>query len=193
MKLSSGSKDTVRTLAKLAQILELNDVSTTSYQTAMADIIIDEQALEIRISERKKLLSELKQRRKAVNDLRGRIKSQRNEMDMQSEINEEMLEKWQEDATTLAAKVQEYEARADYFKSSVQPQDVEELSFQNLEKLNTKAEELKAEWTRNKETLDSFKDLPPDVTLAKIHLAEKKQMLAELVDRRQALLENMLR
>ncbi|KAJ3210585.1 hypothetical protein HDU67_005169 [Dinochytrium kinnereticum] len=193
MNLSQEAQDSVRTLTKLAEILDLRDVSTSSYLTAMSDVTLEKQRLEIDIEERNALLDELRKRRKALKEIREKTRAQLEGMRSRQQEDDELIGKWDRDSSILVQKGQEYSERIEYLKSSTDTNRSSQLNFTKLNNLRDEIASMKQERAENKMKLDSYQDLPPDMTLAKIKVAEGKHKLEGLIERRQVLLEGMLR
>ncbi|KAI8853512.1 hypothetical protein BC829DRAFT_429918 [Chytridium lagenaria] len=155
----------------------------------MSDILLENQHTEIAITSLNTTLTQLRQRREALSHLRTKIS---NDLKTQP-YDPDTVERWTRDASILLQKSHEYDLRIQQIKDSIDDSLAQRLDFDTLDTLRSQLILLKTHAAENKQRLESFENLPPDITLAKIKLAESRQWLAELVDKRQTLLENMLR
>ncbi|KAJ3034246.1 HAUS augmin-like complex subunit 1 [Rhizophlyctis rosea] len=180
LALSLGICKTSR--ASLPQNLHLS-----SYETAMTDLLIQERRAEWDLQRDKRLLDTMERRRQGLERSLDHMKALLTELQATESSEDEHLNDLKRNTTMLQQKGQEYEERLEYLESQYTP-EMDSIRIEVLRKLEDEVRELANEVKEKEDRLKGFQDLPPDITLAKIKLEEKKHYLEELVQRRHELL-----
>ncbi|KAJ3328863.1 hypothetical protein HDU76_009154 [Blyttiomyces sp. JEL0837] len=94
---------------------------------------------------------------------------------------------WTENITHLKQKGREYDER--YAKESLSLNSIaQEYRLDHLKEMNASVNELFREVQSQEKELAAYRDLPPDLTLARVKVEQKKLELKELMRKKQAAL-----
>ncbi|KAJ3406055.1 hypothetical protein HDV05_006185 [Chytridiales sp. JEL 0842] len=186
----------IRTLDQLCQTLGTKDASTGILEVAIADLLLEEQNIEMEIYRKRRILARIRERRQFAETHHEIVKRTLAEVEESRDVESQRSTEWQTNIRILEQKAAEYNARLETLYSMTEP-GMDELSFDQLQQIRKELEDAEKALETKWNVLKGYQDMPPivtkDITLAKIALGEKKQELADLLDKRQKLLERMAR
>ncbi|XP_022104709.1 HAUS augmin-like complex subunit 1 isoform X2 [Acanthaster planci] len=179
--LSQSGNVSLRTLASVAGTLEVKDASTSSYLLAMMEMSKVAMETEEARQQEKRLSEQLFSKTKAAlikcNTLRKALQA----LEEQAEFQGPELEKKNQQAGVLNSKAKEYQAQLHQLQMQLERNNVEpSLYHQSLVKLSEELVALNAKLAPLKSKLDSYHNLPPDISLAKVRIEEAKRELGKM-------------
>ena len=99
----------------------------------------------------------------------------------QENIEQKTLE-WRESDAVLRKKCQDYQQRIGGYQEEYETREIDKsgLRYGQLEELKRQNEDMKQQLDAYQTEIRAYKNLPPDLALAQLKLAEEKQRLVEL-------------
>ncbi|XP_038077648.1 HAUS augmin-like complex subunit 1 [Patiria miniata] len=179
--LSQSGNVSLRTLASVAGTLGIRDASTSSYLLAMMEMSKVAMETEEARQREKRLSEQLFTKTKAALIKCNTLKKALQALEEQAEYQGPELEKKAQQAGVLNSKAKEYQAQLHQLQTQLEENNVEpSLYHQSLVKLSEELTALNAELTPLKSKLDSYHNLPPDISLAKVRIEEAKRELGRM-------------
>ncbi|XP_031566759.1 HAUS augmin-like complex subunit 1 [Actinia tenebrosa] len=179
--LSQSGSHSIKTLSEVSLLLGLKDCSSSSLMLGIAnqscalDAILDERAEEKRVYSR--LLAKTKSSLVKANTLQRALET----LEEQHTLQKPILDKRSQETGFLQSKAKEYQRIVKELEEYQKSLGLESSIFH--ENLVKKAEDinlLKEKSKPLKNKLESYQNLPPDLSLAKVKVEEAKRELARL-------------
>lgn len=178
---SMASQSCIDTLTDLALNLNIRDCAKTSYFLAMNDLLTEYENLESEMRGAQNELFELNkwvdQSTKSHNKL-SRIEET---LAQRTEVNIPIAEKRHRDVETWNLKIGKYKEQIKKFDTEIEALSVNpDIHHETIVALSEKISTMKAEMKPLKQKLESYQSLPPDITLAKVKIEERKRELERM-------------
>ncbi|KAI9204347.1 uncharacterized protein BJ171DRAFT_105393 [Polychytrium aggregatum] len=187
-----NSEALAKEMGHLYQSMDCSDASTGVILAAIADIHVRESRLEREIGQlgrTKDTLSKRISMMEARREEAQRLLKTVDDRDSQK-AEQTLLQSWRTQCIVIDEKRQEYHDRITDMESHLSPESAD-LRFSTLKSLESEVLQLASDLGVAQDQLGSYRDLPPDIRLARMQLGEKKQELARLIDRKEEVLTNI--
>ncbi|XP_033634493.1 HAUS augmin-like complex subunit 1 [Asterias rubens] len=179
--LSQSGNVSLRTLASVAQTLGIKDASTSSYLLATMEMSRVAMETDEARQKEKRLSEQLFTKTKAALIKCNTLKKALQALEDQAEYQGPELEKKGQQAGVLNSKAREYTSQLHQLQAQLDQSSVEpSLYHQSLVKLSEELAALNTELAPLKSKLDSYHNLPPDVSLARVKIEEAKRELGRM-------------
>ncbi|XP_033125195.1 HAUS augmin-like complex subunit 1 [Anneissia japonica] len=179
--LSQSGSVSLRTLARVATILEIKDVTTSSYLLQMSNLTQSMMETQSEHCTETKQNEQLFTKTKAAFIKASSLKRALDALEDQSQYAGPELEKKVRTTGFLHNKIREYATKRQQLKDQLNENGFSDsLSHQSLVKEAEYLGNLKAKLAPLKSKLDSYHCLPPNVSLTKVKIEEAKQELESL-------------
>ncbi|KAJ3299126.1 HAUS augmin-like complex subunit 1 [Borealophlyctis nickersoniae] len=185
--LSKTGEVNLHTLTSLALSLGLSETSLVSYECAIGDLLSREKLAELELERQRASLQRLNKERKLATTRLKELKGILLQLNSKYDEEKETLNDWRQNTALLHQKGEEYGLRLRDLEAEYRP-EMDAIRYDVLRSLQAEGKNLANLLEEKERTLTSFNDLPPDITLARIKLGEKKQELAQLIEYKQELL-----
>ncbi|KAI9091712.1 hypothetical protein DFS34DRAFT_653387 [Phlyctochytrium arcticum] len=177
-------------LANLATSLEISDTSLSSYHTAMTTLLLEEKALDDEVGRYTEHLKNLEAQHLELQGNNRRVEKflQRWKAGESAESQQHLEHK--HNAVVLQQKGLEYEERLELLENAIPPSS-SKYQYSSLLELQNEVASLADTVKCQGDRLKTFRDLPPDLTLSKLKIAERRTELNDLIERKQDILNSI--
>ncbi|KAI8821748.1 uncharacterized protein EV422DRAFT_566824 [Fimicolochytrium jonesii] len=190
-RISKTGEADLGSLTSLAIALGLgDDVDVASYQTGLTSLVLEELALDHDLQQRRTTLEQLEKLNRRTEAAYSEAHTTVANIETNEELDRQRIREQKRNAHMLRQKGDEYLDRLQSYEHRI-PANVDSYSYGALVDLKQEIADLAAETEKKETALDALKDLPPDITLARLKLGERKRDLRELIDRKQAILQGI--
>lgn len=181
-KLSRTGQAHLKSLSQTAKLLKIPNTRKFSFISKILTLLEQKQQAE---EENRKLTNAIEridsrnaELAQLVHQLRDTLSDY---VSNQENIEQKTLE-WRESDLVLQKKCQDYQKRIEGFQEEYETRGIDKngIRYGQLEELKRQNEDMKQQLGVYETEIRAFKNLPPDLSLAKLKLAEEKQRLAEL-------------
>ncbi|KAL2608989.1 hypothetical protein R1flu_027562 [Riccia fluitans] len=178
--LSQGGVAAAHTLATVAQLLDINNMETSSFLLAMAELSLKRADVEEKRSKaQKESKMLLDNTRKAIARLTY-LKRTLTQLEEEAAVREGPMMQWQTNLKMMASKERQYLQQLANFKAVLSRLGyTSEISHGVLMQMVEIRKELERKTKPIMDTLRSYQDLPPDKTLAELAIEEKRKEYEE--------------
>ncbi|XP_072167164.1 HAUS augmin-like complex subunit 1 [Diadema setosum] len=179
--LSQSGNVSLRTLSNVAQILDLKVASDTNYFLAMTDLSREQIKVEDCRHEENLLNQNLFKKTKSAMIKSDSLKRAMTSLEDQAKEQGPQLEEKTRQAGFYHSKTKEYRNQLEVLEENLTESEVDPSVYhQSLVKLSEHLETLNSKLAPLRAKLESYNDLPPNVSLAKVKIEEAKRELASL-------------
>ncbi|TPX34493.1 hypothetical protein SmJEL517_g02806 [Synchytrium microbalum] len=208
-KLSKPAQLNLELLSSLANSLSLTEVQVGSYETALLNLMMEEESIQESISRLSHLRSDLEKNLKNLDaDLdyltrHARAHAHSNFETKQSSSNgltrwtsshqskrdteQQTASTWEHNVLLLHQKSEEYTERLEELQRDWTEEE-ESVRVPVVQDLERELDAIQRAYESDLRLLKSYQDLPPDITLAKIKLGEREKQLESLIGDKTTLL-----
>ncbi|KAJ3054371.1 hypothetical protein HK097_001980 [Rhizophlyctis rosea] len=156
----------------------------------MTDLVLKERRAEWTLRKHKKVLEDMERKREGLEKSLSSMQDLLSQLQTSETEQKEDLDEWKRNTDMLQQKGQEYEERLEQLDNLYTP-EMDEIRVEVIAEIEEEVRQLSKVVKEKEKTLKGFQDLPPDITLARLKLDEKKHYLQELVNRKHELLESI--
>ncbi|KAJ3015955.1 hypothetical protein HKX48_004294 [Thoreauomyces humboldtii] len=174
-------------LADLAFELQLGDVEAISFQSAMADLQLQDIRADMELSKQRRHLGALEDRHAAIDADIARTESVLAGLEDTAEVDRQRVREWTRNADLLMQKGDEYADRVRDVEARIDP-DLPYFAPSAILATRRSVERLREDLAVKEEAVRGFVDLPPDPVMAKLKLEERRLELNNLIRRKQDIL-----
>ncbi|KAJ3092754.1 hypothetical protein HK102_003323 [Quaeritorhiza haematococci] len=178
----------IETLADAGTKLGISDGSLGSFQCAIFDLNRELTAAQAECDKLERTTKFLEEQRNYVEIKEREIEQLVMQLKENGQIDSHILRQWMHDTEILETKGWEYTDRLEMLEESCEV-DLESVRLPALKEIEAQTHALVDELERQEITLQSFKDLPPDITLSQIKVEERKAELVSLINMKEELLQ----
>ncbi|TPX41380.1 hypothetical protein SeMB42_g05593 [Synchytrium endobioticum] len=189
-KFSKQALNNLDTLASLASTLELPDVQQGSYQTALFELMVEEDEHIDSVHHLTRLRDDLQKNVASLEADTNFLNRWTKSHEAKREIEEHVASTWDQNAIVLQQKSEEYMERLNVLQGEWTA-DKEAIRWPVLEELEREFDCIQEAYEDDVRLLKSYQDLPPDLTLARIKLSEREVELASLIETKTKLLDDL--
>ncbi|KAJ1972827.1 ABC transporter ATP-binding protein arb1, partial [Dimargaris xerosporica] len=179
-------KDQLESLSSIAVLLDLKDVTLSSFQVALCTWCNRYWAQKRTLLELRSQQRRIQQRRQDAQRQLQKVKRVLSQATAARPMEEQKVREWRHNTQLLSQKTKEYATRVADLDNAVQAIDpvAKQIDYDSLKRSNGRIAELSELLDQHQAKVNSYMALPPDITLAKLKLDEANAHLVSSKQKR---------
>lgn len=192
--LSEESQKELKTLSAITTQLNIKDNNLSSFQTALIQLQSEDVRLNGILRQQNSALDQLEARSHSLHRIIHNLQGLLDKVKEKKPQENFKMKEWRQNSTLLSIKSKEYHSRLDTLEQQYKNLSIERLglNYEQMSRLKTELLDLRGEIEQKQSKLTQFKQLPPDIELAKVKVAELKAKLRQIQEERERLLNDMV-
>ena len=168
-------------LVQVADVLRLNDTSTSTFMVALSDLQQEEWRWASVVEERGAALQAVRERRReAVAESRA-AREQLRRIEDEVGARESLVEEWESSRAHMKRKRAEYKQRLAVLRDAIDKSQVNSRTTHTaIKQHRQELDQLQAQCAELQEQLQAYQDLPPDYHLAQLQVSKARAELQQL-------------